>query len=168
MTFPVLPGRDLTTRELAELANGLAGQPELWSHHVAFSCEGRHYVSLHRDDHVDVWLLCWAEGGDTGWHDHDGSSGAVRVVSGALTESNPRIGGAHVRVLMAAGNSFAFGPGHIHRLTGAAPQSVSIHAYSPPLQRMGQYTIDDEGVMRRFPMGYTEELGQPATERVAV
>jgi quercetin dioxygenase-like cupin family protein len=168
MTFPVLPGRDLTTRELADLASGLAGQPELWSDHVAFSSGGRHYVSLHRDDHVDVWLLCWAEGSDTGWHDHDGSAGAVRVVSGALTESNPRIGGAHVQVLVPAGNSFAFGPDHIHRLTGAAPQSVSIHAYSPPLQRMGQYTIDDQGVMRRLPMGYTEELREPTPERITV
>jgi Cysteine dioxygenase type I len=168
MTFPVLPGRNLVSRELAELANGLAGRPELWAHHVAFSADGRHYVSLHRDDHVDVWLLCWTEVSDTGWHDHDVSAGAVRVVSGALTESNPRIGGAHVQVLMAAGASFAFGPDHIHRLTGAAPQSVSIHAYSPPLQRMGQYIIDDEGVMRRQPMGYTEELRQSAAEPMAV
>jgi len=160
MTFPALPGRDLTARELADLANDLASQPELWTHHVAFCADGRHYVSLHRDDHVDVWLLCWTADSDTGWHDHDGSAGAVRVCSGALTESNPRIGGAHVRVLVPAGTSFAFGPDHIHRLTGAAAQSVSIHAYSPPLERMGQYTIDDGGVMRRVPMGYTEELRQ--------
>lgn len=167
MTFPVLPGRDLAARELADLANDLAGHPELWSHHVAFSADGRHYVSLHRDDHVDVWLLCWTAGSDTGWHDHDRSAGAVRVVSGVITESNPRIGGAHVRVPVSAGTSFAFGPDHIHRLTGAAPQSVSIHAYSPPLERMGQYTIDDEGVMRRLPMNYTEELREITGEPVA-
>jgi Cysteine dioxygenase type I len=166
MAFPVLPGRDLGSRELAELANDLAARPELWSHQVAFSAGGRHYVSLHRDDHVDVWLLCWTEGNDTGWHDHDGSSGAVRVVSGTLTESNPRIGGSHVQVPVTAGTSFAFGPDHIHRLTGAAAQSVSIHAYSPPLQRMGQYTIDGEGVMRRQSMNYTEELRQPTGEPV--
>jgi predicted metal-dependent enzyme (double-stranded beta helix superfamily) len=107
---------------------------------VAFpsGCPGaRHFVSLYRDDHLDVWLLCWTCGSDTGWHDHDGSAGAVRVVSGALTESNPRIGGAHRQAQMPAGASFSFGPDHIHRLTGAAAQSVSIHAYSPPLQRTG-------------------------------
>jgi hypothetical protein len=168
MTFPALPARDLDSRELARLANTIASQPELWRQHVAFSSGGRHYASLHRDDHIDVWLLCWTTDSDTGWHDHDVSSGAVRVVSGALTESNPRIGGAHVQVVVQAGTSFAFGPDHIHRLTGAAAQSVSIHAYSPPLERMGQYNIDDQGVMRRISMGYTEELRQVSTEQVMV
>jgi hypothetical protein len=167
--FAALPGRDLSQRELAGLASDIASRPDLWSQLVAFSAEGRHYVSLHRDDHVDVWLLCWTTDSDTGWHDHDVSSGAVHVISGALTESNPRISGAHVEVLMPAGTSFAFGPDHIHRLTGTAPQSVSIHAYSPPLQRMGQYSIDDGGVMRRVPMSYEDELRQDAAgARLAV
>jgi|SRR5579875_1506064 len=160
MTFPALPGRNLDQRELARLANEIAGRPELWEDRVAFSAAARHYACLHRDGHVDVWLLCWTPESDTGWHDHDISSGAVRVVRGALTESNLRIGGAHVEVLVPAGTSFAFGPDHIHRLTGAAPRSVSVHAYSPPLQRMGQYRLDDGGVMRRVPMGYEEELRQ--------
>jgi predicted metal-dependent enzyme (double-stranded beta helix superfamily) len=161
MTIPALPGRNLTSRELAQLVNELADRADQWDHLVAFP-DGpdveRHYACLHRDEHVDVWLLCWTPASDTGFHDHDGSSGAVRVVSGAITESNPRIGGAHVEVLMAAGSSFTFGPDHIHRLTGSAAQSVSIHAYSPPLERMGQYTIDGGGVMRRLPRGYTDEL----------
>jgi Cysteine dioxygenase type I len=168
MTFPALPARNLDRRELARLANDIASQPELWRHHVAFSADGRHYASLYRDGHVDVWLLCWTADSDTGWHDHDGSAGAVRVVSGALTESNPRLGGVPVEVVVAAGTSFAFGPDHIHRLTGAAAQSVSVHAYSPPLQRMGQYSVDDQGVMRRVPMGYTEELRQAPAEPMAV
>jgi hypothetical protein len=158
MIFPALPARDLDRHELVRLANEIGGQPELWSQHVGFSRDGRHYVCLYRDDHVDLWLLCWTADSDTGWHDHDGSAGAVLVVAGALTESNPRIGGAHVEALMPAGSSFTFGPDHIHRLTGAAAQSVSIHAYSPPLWRMGQYTFDDAGVMRRVPMGYEDEL----------
>jgi hypothetical protein len=168
MTFPALPARNLDRRELARLATDIASQPELWRHHVAFSADGRHYTSLYRDDHVDLWLLCWTADSDTGWHDHDGSAGAVQVVSGALTESNPRLGGAHVQVLVQAGTSFTFGPDHIHRLTGTAPQSISLHAYSPPLERMGQYSFDDQGVMRRLPMGYTEELRQAPAERVAV
>ena len=161
MAFPALPGRDLESRELARLVGELAGQPGLWRHLVDFSpgpAGERRYACLHRDEHVDMWLLCWTPDSDTGWHDHDGSSGAVQVVTGAITESNPRIGGAHVQVLVAAGSSFAFGPDHIHRLTGTAARSVSIHAYSPPLQRMGQYSIDDGGVMRRVPRGYADEL----------
>lgn len=158
MTLPAPPGRDLDTRELAGLADAIARRPGMWSQHVAFPAGGRHYVCLHRDGHFDVWLLCWTAGSDTGWHDHDGSAGAVRVVSGALTERNPRIGGAHLEMVVPAGSSFAFGPDHIHRLTGATEQSVSIHAYSPPLRRMGQYSIDEAGVMRRMPAGYADEL----------
>ncbi|HEU5029325.1 MAG TPA: cysteine dioxygenase family protein [Spirillospora sp.] len=157
--FADLPARALGKRELRALVDDLAERPELWRQHVAFPDDGRrHYASLYRDEHVDVWLLCWTPDDDTGWHDHDVSSGAVRVVSGAIEESNPRIGGAHASTVVAEGGSFCFGPDHIHRLTGVAGASVSIHAYSPPLWRMGQYSIDDSGVMRRLSVGYADEL----------
>jgi hypothetical protein len=149
--------RPLDKRELRGLVDDLAGRPDEWRDQIAFPGGHRHFVSLRRDEHVDVWLLCWTTGNDTGWHDHDVSSGAVRVVSGALKESNPRIGGAHLETIIPAGTSFAFGPDHIHRLVGAADQSVSIHAYSPPLQRLGQYSVDD-GVLRRISVSYAEEL----------
>jgi Cysteine dioxygenase type I len=158
MNWAALPGRNLDRRELAELVNTLADDPVLWQPHVAFSDDHRHYVSLHRDDHVDVWLLCWTESNDTGWHDHDVSSGAVRVVRGALRESNPRIGGDHLTVRVGDGASFSFGPEHIHRLNGAVGGAVSIHAYSPPLCRMGQYEFTADGVMRRVSIGYADEL----------
>jgi len=35
---------------------------------------------------------------------------------------------------------------------------VSIHAYSPPLWRLGQYSVDSDGVMRREPVSYADEL----------
>src|SRR5262249_18329322 len=56
------------------------------------------------------------------------------------------------------GGSISFGPDHIHRLTGEAEQSISLHAYSPPLWRLGQYTIDDGGVLRRVSVCYADEL----------
>src|SRR5947209_4073178 len=142
MKWPSLPARNLDRAELQALVDELASDPEQWREHVAFSGgQERHYVSLHRDDYVDVWVLCWTRGDDTGWHDHDISSGAVRVVSGALRESSPRIGGEPVGRTIAAGGSFSFGPEHIHRLVGEDVQAVSIHAYSPPLWRLGQYWV---------------------------
>jgi Cysteine dioxygenase type I len=158
MPWPLLPARNLDSAELEALVNELAGQPERWRELVSFSDDDRHFVSLYRDDHVDVWLLCWTPVNDTGWHDHDISSGAVRVVQGALRESSPRIGGAPASRAVQAGHSFSFGPEHIHRLAGDHERSVSIHAYSPPLWRLGQYTIDDEGVMRRMSISYADEL----------
>jgi predicted metal-dependent enzyme (double-stranded beta helix superfamily) len=166
MTISSLPARYLDKRELAELVGQLANRPDLWDEQIAYSDDHRHYVSLHRDEYVDVWLLCWSAGNDTGWHDHDVSSGAVRVVRGVLKESNPRMGGPSVEALVPAGSALHFGPDHIHRLTGEADQSVSIHAYSPPLSRLGQYTIDDGGVLRRTSVSYADELrpldGQPS------
>ena len=113
-----IPARNLDASELEALVNELALQPERWSQFVSFSDQERHFVSLYRDDHVDVWLLCWTPRNDTGWHDHDISSGAVRVVDGELLESSPRIGGEAAARTVGTGQSFSFGPDHIHRLAG--------------------------------------------------
>ncbi|GAA4716579.1 cysteine dioxygenase [Phytohabitans rumicis] len=158
MTFSTAFTRDLTRSELQALVDDLAARRDAWQAQVAFSDTQRHYVSLHRDEHVDVWLLCWTRSNDTGWHDHDISSGAVRVVQGAINEHNPRIGGDHVAATIPAGQSFHFGPEHIHRLTGGTDDTVTIHAYSPPLWRLGQYTIDGDGLMRRVSVSYADEL----------
>jgi predicted metal-dependent enzyme (double-stranded beta helix superfamily) len=158
MNHEALPDRVLDKRELRALVEDLATRPERWREQVAFSDEQRHYASLHRDEYVDVWLLCWNRGDDTGWHDHDISSGAVRVVRGAVRESNPRMGGDPMVRIVTAGGSFSFGPEHIHRLAGDEEHAVSIHAYSPPLWRLGQYSIDADGVMRRESVSYADEL----------
>lgn len=153
-----LPARDLDSSELQELVATIASDRASWADLVAFDDERRVYASIHRDAHIDVWLLCWTPKNDTGWHDHDTSSGAVAVVTGTLTEHNLRFGGASVATTVEAGRLFSFGPDHIHRLTGTVPQSVSIHAYSPPLWRMGQYAVGGDGVLRRQSVSYADEL----------
>jgi predicted metal-dependent enzyme (double-stranded beta helix superfamily) len=158
MTMSALPARHLDQRELTELVDNLARCPDLWSGHVTHAGGRRQYSPIHRDEHVDVWLICWSPGNDTGWHDHDVSSGAVRVVRGELMESTLRIGGAHAHAIVTEGHSVSFGPDHIHRLTGEAEQTISLHAYSPPLWRLGQYTFDNDGVMRRVSVSYADEL----------
>lgn len=80
------------------------------------------------------------------------------MVRGELTESRPRIGGVHARTAVTEGRSLSFGPDLIHRLAGEAGDAVSLHAYSPPLWRLGQYSIDDGGVMRRVSVCYADEL----------
>lgn len=157
-SLAALPGRVLDPVELHALVDRLAGEPTLWQRQVGFSDVERHFVSLHRDAHVDIWLLCWTRRNDTGWHDHDVSSGAVTVVQGALVESNPRIGGNHLETVVSAGTSFHFGPDHLHRLTGGTDDTVSIHAYSPPLWRLGQYALTPDGIMRRTSVSYADEL----------
>ena len=158
LTLDTLPGRNLDAEELRELVASLAGDPDQWAHLVGFDDDERVYASLHRDAHVDVWLLCWTPVNDTGWHDHDISSGAVAVVAGELVENNLRVGSAGVETRVPAGHAFSFGPDHIHRLNGAERGSVSVHAYSPPLWRMGQYAVGDSGVLRRVSVSYADEL----------
>ncbi|MCZ4498722.1 MAG: cysteine dioxygenase [Marmoricola sp.] len=157
-TLTHLPGRDLSQQELEQLVASIAAHPEDWADRVAFDAEERVYVSLHRDSHVDVWLLCWTPENDTGWHDHDVSAGAVAVVAGELIEANLTLlhGARETRV--PAGKVYSFSPDHIHRLSGAVHGSVSVHAYSPPLWRMGQYAVNDAGVLRRISLSYADEL----------
>lgn len=156
--LPVLPGRQLDRSELREWVAQLAERPDLWRHLVKHGGGERHFASLYRDSDIDVWLLCWDTTDDTGWHDHDISSGAVAVVEGAVREANPRMNGEPVTRVVEAGRSFHFGPDHIHRMGGHVDGSVSIHAYSPPLWRMGQYAIGANGVMRRQSVSYADEL----------
>lgn len=152
-----LPARDLDQHELLELASSIAADPSRWQQHVAFSDSERHYFSLHRDTHVDIWVLCWTPANDTGWHDHDISSGAVAVTQGRLVEHNLAVDGNALETTLGAGAVYSFGPDHIHRLTGLDAGSVSIHAYSPPLWRMGQYSVTG-GMLRRKSVSYADEL----------
>ncbi len=161
-----LPDRDLDQDELLRLASSIAAHPELWRDDVRFDDEHRHFVCLHRDTHVDVWLLCWTPSNDTGWHDHDISSGAVAVVRGRLLEHNLAVGAASLETAVDEGQVFSFGPDHIHRLTGAPRRAgadtsvgtVSVHAYSPPLWRLGQYAVNASGLLRRTSVSYADEL----------
>ena len=157
LDLPDLPARDLDQHELLQLASSIAADPSRWQQHVAFSDSERHYVSLHRDTHVDIWVLCWTPANDTGWHDHDISSGAVAVTQGRLVEHNLAVDGGALETTIGAGAVYSFGPDHIHRLTGLDAGSVSIHAYSPPLWRMGQYSVAG-GMLRRKSVSYADEL----------
>lgn len=156
--FEAASGRDLFPEELRTLAASVAANEALWRPHIGFDDEKRHYVSLYRDSNIDVWVLGWTPRNDTGWHDHDISSGAVAVVQGQITEHNLAVGQPSKDTDISAGKVFCFGPEHIHRLTGTMPESVSVHCYSPPLWRMGQYAISDQGVLRRISVSYADEL----------
>jgi Cysteine dioxygenase type I len=150
---------DLDRQALRDLVERIAAQPALWRPLVRLDAGQRHFAQLWRDDHVDVWVISWMPGHDTGFHDHDLSSGAVAVVDGRLVEERLVIGGASLMNRYGKGETFDFDAAHVHRMHQPGPHpSVSIHAYSPPLWRMGAYAIDPDGTLRRTSISYAEEL----------
>jgi len=155
-------GRDLTNDELIAVANQFAARPELWSEHVSHDPDHRTYAQLLRDEHVDVWLLCWSRDHDTGFHDHDLSAGAVAVAAGSVREDRLALGrpiDEPITRIAGTGSSFSFGASDIHRVlhAGEGP-AVTIHAYSPPLVRMGSYSVESDGQLRRHAVTYEDEL----------
>lgn len=153
-------GRESTRVELEELVRELASRPDLWLRHVRHSPVERLYVRLHLDEHLEVWVICWSQRQDTGFHDHDGSRGAVAVVAGALSERRLEVGSARTpTAIHPAGAAFSFGATHIHDVsqTGSG-LATSLHAYSPPLGEMGFYEVAADGTLARRTGDYREEF----------
>jgi predicted metal-dependent enzyme (double-stranded beta helix superfamily) len=151
--------RDLSGAELQAFVAALADRPELWIHHVKHDSTQRLYEELLADDHLTAWLICWMDDHDTGFHDHDRSAGAVAVLSGAIREERLAIDGPSRERTYAVGETFHFSPADIHRVRHAGSDpAVTLHAYSPPLERMGAYAISHEGVLVRHPVTSSEEL----------
>jgi hypothetical protein len=151
--------RDLDLPALRRLVAGIAADPGLWRGLVNLDAEHRHFAQLARNDHVDVWVISWMDGHDTGFHDHDLSSGAVAIVEGELVEERLAVGSEPRRRRYRAGETFEFDASLVHRMHQASGgPAVSIHAYSPPLWRMGTYVIEPDGTLRRTSISYAEEL----------
>lgn len=152
-------GRDLSGPELQAFVAALAVRPELWIGLVEHDAARRRYEVLLSDDYVSAWLICWMDDHDTGFHDHDLSAGAVAVIGGHVREQRLAIGGPPRDRTFAVGDTFHFSAADIHRVlhAGSGP-AVTIHAYSPPLDRMGAYVVGDDGVLVRHAMSAVDEL----------
>ncbi len=152
-------GRDLDGPELQTFVAELAERPELWIERVRHDPTQRSYEELVADPFLTAWLICWMDDHDTGFHDHDRSSGAVAVVSGAVREERLTLEGPPCSRTFRAGQSFHFSASDIHRVrhSGTDP-AVTLHVYSPPLLRMGSYALDEGGALVRHTMSSSEEL----------
>lgn len=139
-------------------------EPAAWSEHVQHDPTQRHFTLLHRDDELEIWLICWLDGHDTGFHDHDTSGAAVGVVSGTVSEQRLAIGGPPVEHVLGTAEVVTIPPSAIHRVTHTGDEpAVTIHAYSPPLGRMGQYEVADDGTLQRFAQMEGDEELKPVS-----
>jgi cysteine dioxygenase len=98
-----------------------------------------------------VLVLCWKNGQRSPIHDHRGSTCAVRVLRGTLTES--RFAFAPNGLVKPVG-SRDFPPGsvfgsadddlhQVSNLQAGSADLVTLHVYSPPLVQMGTYSLTD-------------------------
>jgi predicted metal-dependent enzyme (double-stranded beta helix superfamily) len=133
--------------------------PERWRHRARHDVTQRQYELLHRDDDLEVWLVCWMPGHDTGFHDHDASAAAVGVAGGRVREERLAVGGPPVERVYGPGEVVTIEPCAIHRVRHAGDgPAVTVHAYSPPLGRMGQYEVAGDGTLLRFAQDAGVEL----------
>ncbi len=140
-----------TAAALTAVLDVWTSRPELWRALVRHEAEERTYFQLHRDEDVELYLICWMDGHDTGFHDHDHSAAAIAVVDGQVSEERLSLGGRVARTL-GAGEHVTIAREAIHRVrhTGDAP-AVTLHAYSPPLHRVGTYEVGPDGALLRHP-----------------
>jgi cysteine dioxygenase len=98
-----------------------------------------------------VLVLCWKNGQRSPIHDHRGSTCAVRVLRGCLTET---IFEFAPNGLVKAKLSREFQPGavlgsedtdmhQVSNLQAGNADLVTLHVYSPPLLHMGTYSLTD-------------------------
>lgn len=111
----------------------------------------RTWVRLADDTGVELWLISWPEGAETGWHDHGGSTGAFAVAHGAVLEETWGVEGGERGVgvrrrRLAEGDSRSFGAAHVHNVRGFAEgRSLTVHAYAPRLQTMTRHELTAQG-----------------------
>jgi predicted metal-dependent enzyme (double-stranded beta helix superfamily) len=121
-----------------------------WRHLIRHDPGDRVCELLQLSDDVELWLVCWADGHDTGFHDHDHSAALIAVVSGAIREERLMLLDEPISATHEQGTWVAVPSGDIHRVTHAAGRpAVTLHAYSPPLERVGAYVVADDGRLRR-------------------
>jgi predicted metal-dependent enzyme (double-stranded beta helix superfamily) len=136
---------------IAALLDRWAVREHDWRHLIRHDAEERTYELLHRDDDVEIYLIGWMPGHDTGFHDHDDSAAAITVLEGAITEERLALDGTVKRTLE-AGHTVTIAREAIHRVRHSGPRpATTLHAYSPPLQRVGTYEIARDGALLRHP-----------------
>jgi DMSO/TMAO reductase YedYZ molybdopterin-dependent catalytic subunit len=98
-----------------------------------------------------LWVLCWKNGQRSPIHDHLGSNCAVRVVRGTATITDFTFApNGHIKALGSTdrpcGSVFANHDDDLHQVSNLQAGSadlVTLHIYSPPLMRMGTYSLTD-------------------------
>lgn len=165
--FPPLPAdlffladvdRQLSATDLVDVSRRVVMSGH-WRDYVVECADYRDYRLVFENEYLDVWVLSWLPGQETGFHDHDISEVGICVAQGAIREHHMHLHAPDTDHVMTPGTTQAGPFGYIHRVAHeeGAP-AVSVHSYSPPLAWVGQYREVDERMVR---------LRQPGRTRLA-
>ena len=164
--IPATPS--LSSVGLEHLAIAIRDRPELWEPLLLIDAHRRRYRLLFEDDRTDIWVLCWMPGQKTGFHDHDLSDVGIAIAQGMVVERQLRLPTGATACELRHGDTRQGPAGYIHSVAhGEGVPAVSIHCYSPPLMKVGQYRVDDDGVLRRDAEHGRRELVDETIARIA-
>jgi cysteine dioxygenase len=129
--------RIATLDQLREFACSYNVRPDLPVHF-----DGRPYsrIPIHRDDFMEIVVICFADGQTSSVHEHEGSNCVVRVVSGKILENLfSAVGDGTLRFdrnhYLLPGDVSALDGAQVHQLINLDSRgSVLLNFYSPPFQ----------------------------------
>jgi DMSO/TMAO reductase YedYZ molybdopterin-dependent catalytic subunit len=143
---------------------------------VRFSDKSYQRNLVRAGDHFHLWVMCWRNGQRSPAHDHNGSVCAVRVLEGTATVTNfARAANGHIKAIGSEdhppGSVVCTADDDMHQvsnLQGGNADLITLHAYVPPLLRMGTYSIleptrgeDVWAEERRFVTSFPENSETP-------
>lgn len=120
--------------------------------HVRFSNRGYMRNLVHGGEWYHLLAICWKNGQRSPIHDHAGSSCGVRVLRGVATETRFEFApNGHIKAVgsrdLAEGSVCGSQDADLHQvsnLQAGTADLVTLHVYSPPLLRMGTYSLIDQ------------------------
>jgi cysteine dioxygenase len=121
------------------------------SQHLRFAETGYQRNLVRAAPNYHAWVLCWKNGQRSPIHDHPGSACVVRVLRGTLTETLfERAPNGHVKATFSRdfvqGSVIGSEDSDIHQVSNLQAENadlVTLHVYSPPLNRMETFSLYD-------------------------
>ncbi len=162
--FPELPDelsfladidRQLHAPALADISRTIV-ESGRWRDYVAVCEDYRDYRLVFENDYVDIWVLSWLPGQETGFHDHEISEVGICVAEGAIREHHMHVHADDTSHVIVPGQTQEGPFGYIHRVEHwDGDPAVSVHSYSPPLAWVGQYRESGGQMLRLRQPGRT-------------
>lgn len=161
----VLQGQasDIEPPGMQDILQRLVISPEEIKTHALFSERKYARNLVHKTDRFEIMIMCWNSGQRSSIHDHAGSLGGLRILSGELSESLfEKAPNGMIKSLRSV--DYSVGDirveethliHQISNLQGENRQSISVHIYLPPLVRMNVYSLEDPAVRNVLPQYFS-------------